>query len=405
MEKNIFPKLRIFSSDEIDKKFQSVLDLCNNETEYEKIIQIISKTFYNRLIPTLTFNENSPKLTVYRVTRPYDGLDPNNFKSFSYPPNPGLGRANLAGYPVFYCSFNPAAALREMKEVLYLNEHLFISEWQVTFKKPVIAYMLLINTITSMEEVFPKKLVDKQLEAMLNMLKKPTSNMTEGLKQYLIKIGDLFALPKSDHYKITSALAHEVLYTIKNQNANVSMLFYPAIESRHNGLNFAIHPDLVNSEMMQCLKVFKLKVTKVDGMKGLTTSINECGFVAEDQSIDWHRPFSKIEFIDYDNVIIHNHNNSVITGVEALNKQIINSAETIGSYLRRVYPNNILDILPQLCLDDFSNTDNVRRQETLGVEFPNGIIQIETEQGSTCVKRILIPVKWIDGYNQNAPIQ
>lgn len=394
---------RFFSKQEIDKKFNDVIQQCSNLESFEKVIAIINDIFYNRLLLMLFFDKNTPDLRVYRVSRIYEGFDPIFKKSFSYPPDPKLGRANLKSVPVLYCSFDPATALREMKSVLNSGETLYVSEWRIKFTQEVYAHTVLINSKTLTEKLSASELIKNQLDHANKLVQKAPEFVGEGLKQFLLRIGDLFTLPNEKFYNITSAYAHDALYEAKKKGGNISMLLYPSVVSGHDGINFAIHPDFLNSSMMELNKVFKLKVNEVND-NGINVSVSEKGIMNSDGIIDWKKPTITIKNIDYDKIGIYTHDKNMFSGAEALNMPINNSSRTVNDWIKGEL--NKVDLLSSLIQIPFN--DNVFEFNSAEREF-NLIFQIshgskietknlDPKNGCNCINYVQLPITYIDNY-------
>lgn len=392
----------IFSKEEIDKQFNSILEQCSTLSAYEEIIKTINTVFHNRIILMQNIEANSPDMHVYRVTREFKGFDSKAIKSFSYNPEQNLGRANLKGFPVFYCSLDPSTALKEMKSVLSLGEELYISEWHIKFTEPVYLHTVMINSTTEKKIIFASELIKKQLADVDKMLEKHTQELRQGLKQFLLRVGDLFTLKSEEHYKITSAYAHDALYGIKMKGGVNSMIMYPSVANGHKGINYAIHPDFVNSSMMELNQVFKLRVNNV-GDDDVNITISEKG-VNTEGVIDWKKPAIRIKEIEYDRIQIWTHDKNTFKGEDALNMPVNKSSISVKDLVKDGHKKGyILEFLKQRPFtDDIFEFNSVERKHSLLLPCDHGF-KVETNSknkvGCNCISHIQIPIIWIEEYS------
>ncbi len=391
-----------FSKEEIDKKFNAILEQCSSLTSNEEIIKIIDAVFYNRILLMINFNHESPNLYVYRVTKVYEGFNSSATDCFSYPPDPKLGRANLKSVPVFYCSFDQTTALREMKDALKEDETLYLSRWCINFSEEVYMHTVMLNSITENKKIFAADLIKNQLEQTDKMMSNSPEGARHGLKHLLLRIGDLFTLQNEEYYNITSAYAHDTLYGSRKKGANISMIMYPSVVSGHNGVNFAIHPDFVNSSMMHLDQIFKLKANKIND-DNINVSISEKGLIATDGTIEWKRPTISIKQIEFDKIQIWTHDKNTFKGEVALNMTINNSSKTVKDYIKEELSKvNLLDAVKEIPFtDDVFEFTSAERLYNLILELDHGC-KIETNsltnEGCNCIAFMQVPISWIDDY-------
>lgn len=391
-----------FSKEEIDQKFNSVLEQCASLDSYEEIIKTINDTFYNRMLLVMPLNEELSDFFVYRVSRVYEGFDPKLKSSFSYPPNPKRGRANLKDKPVFYCSFFQATALREMKEVLNTKETLYVSEWRVKLTKETFVHSILINSRTDDSTLITHQIMKNQLDIATKMVSGIPEAYSVGLKQLLIRIGDLFTLPGEENYKITSAYAHNALYELKEKGGVISMLMYPSVASNHNGINFAIHPDFVDSSLMELNKVLKLEATKVD-KDGIKISVSEKGVLNNQGNVEWKKPTIRIKEIEYHNVQIWTHDKNTFKGEEALNMFINNSLRQVKDHIKdELSKVDLIEGLKQIPFtDDVFEFTFAERKHLLLIKLNHGCKVNTTNQsksGCNCISHFQVPISWTEDF-------
>lgn len=217
------------------------------------------KLVYFPFETTFTRPYNIDRFPVYRGRLNIDLHQENIFlaRTFSYP-NPVFcssnGRANVAKFPVFYCSDNAGTAVAELRPKV--GDTVFLSEWvirchrsteQATMFPPTIetgnpwikiATNLRRGRVSFYEEHFGKEVTDR-------------------VDQIFSFFGDLF-LNEGPPYAVTSSLAFNFLY-----KRLVDYLIYPSFVTRAGSCNLAFHPNFVD-EFFQIDRVFNLYVDKTD---------------------------------------------------------------------------------------------------------------------------------------------
>jgi hypothetical protein len=398
---NSKPPYKFFSKEQVDQQFNLVLERCQGLTDYDQIRQTINKTFYNFPLLGEPFDQGDRSMYLYRVTPVYPNIDILHPRSFSYPPKEKttLGRANLAGCPVFYGALNPITALREMKNVLKPGETFYLSEWKIDFTQETVAHTLFNNTVTTSSKVLATKSAQHQMELVSQLLKDVPDSAKEGFKQLLIRLGDLFSLPGKENYNVTSAYAHEVLYESHERGLpwTVSMLIYPSVEVNHNGVNVAIHPRLVESDMMRLTQVIKLTVNSVDEGK-VQADISERAKPNELYQLDWRLPSYTIKSVDYDKCAIKTYNNTIYVGQQALDLRINNSHLTVRDYIKDTIDKYAMNAVSSMPFDkkifDFDSGEHTR---SIILKCKQGS-QINTDEGLNSIELMQVPVTWIDDY-------
>lgn len=398
------PPFQVFPKEDINKQFYDVIDSCKNLTSFEEIITRINKGFYNRLILSQVFSNKDPMLKVYRVTENYKDIDPTKISAFSYPPKTltKQGRANIAGNPVFYCALDINTAIREMKDRLNLKDKFYISEWFIDFKEDVFVHPLLYNSVTSDEsfdESFP---VDDMNSLFKGKMFEPlTIDGQESIKQQLLRLGDLFTLKseknEDNNYNITSAYAHDILNVSHTEGTNISLMMYPSVANNHKGVNLAIRPDFVDSQMMSLSKVFELTFNSISDTDPFNVSISRKG-ISDGLNVSWKEPSVKYTHISWDKVELQTYSNMGIRSFDALELRIRNTLLTVSDLLNGSieYSKYSMTIGGDKDLNPFEFTSR-EVSKLLYVKYTHGY-KVKTSKGYSCIKQITVPVKYIEGF-------
>lgn len=396
-------KYTILCKEDIDKALEKIISECKKDDTHETITKIIREAFYNRLI--LTQNcKGWDSINVYRITKVYPGFDPLLSESFSYPPNPKRGRANLEGFPVFYCSVNPKTALLEMKEVLTSGETYYVSEWKIDFLEDVLIQPLIYNSTTLEGSFEMSDIVKDQMEKVFSggFFGSLPDEQKENIKHLFLRLGDLFTLPGSENYHITSSYAHSLLYDMKKQPVlPLSILMYPSVTSEHKGINLAIHPDFVNSKMMSLNSVSKVKVLEIKE-EGVHVTVIEAGIRNDENTIDWFHPATtKFEWV-FDHLELYTDNGLIIEGQHALNLKINNSSDTIKDILYECL-DSIAEKLPTPDFGVGFNLFPIKRTQKevkLTQTFRKGNV-VETPEGLSNIEKITVDLRYIETLKPN----
>jgi hypothetical protein len=402
MSKNNIPQgFVFFSKDEIDQQYDRVVKDCHKVDSYVEAKELLHKGFYNKMFMAQKYGEEMGTTKVYRVTTEYPGFDPLKTSCFSYPPKPKRGRANIEGSPVFYCSFNPTISLLEMKDSLSPDQLYYVSEWEIVYKKVALCHPLLYNSTTNSHDFHTANLAKEMMDRFMSnkVLDELTAENKVSLKHLLTRLGDLFTLPTVDYYNITSAYAHNLLYELKEQGLDISMLMYPSVVSEHKGVNLAIHPTFVDS-MMSLKSVSRLRVTSYSE-DAVGCSIISVGLPVDDGTIEWYYPTVDPIEIAYDDIEVFTDNGLCIIGEEALTLQVNNTLTTVRDIFHEAFDNNkkliprpnLGTILSPLPLVD--KTNDIKFTQT----FRKGLV-IETKEGLCNIEKIDALVRYTDTHRK-----
>jgi len=391
---------KFFTKEEVDKQFDKAVSDCRNLTSYDDIIKKIDNAFYNRMFLTQVLKNTTPKFTIYRVTPIYPNIKINDVEAFSYNRECGLGRANLPKKPVFYCAFDAATAIREMKELLKDGDDFYLSVWEFNINKDIFAHSIVINTNTLTGSSFPSDIAKNLVDCFYNgkLFKNLPIKAVNGIKQLFVRLGDLFTLTDRDSYYITSAYAHNILYEAKKKGVDVSMIMYPSVITGHSSINLAIHPNFVDSGMIKLKHVMKLKV-KTKHSDKIDCSLTAIGFSKEKNKVLWKNPTKKGLEIAYDDIEINTENGYVFKGKVALGLSINNTTTTVLDIIDENI-DNIMQNLPFSVMqrDEISEVYTKEVFQTVYVDFNHGNMVL-TLDGWSCIIKIKIDLKYVECYN------
>lgn len=154
------------------------------------------------------------------------------------------GRANVPYHPVFYGSFNPNCAI---KEVRIENEEIVLSEWQ--WKKNT---NLKIKLFAKTDHNVPlNRYGIKNIEDYITGFEKARGHPIKENSLFSSMISntnhccDLFLI--ENDYFASAVLAFEELYRTRISTCeNVDAIIYPSIKM-HDDVNIAIHPEVVDN--------------------------------------------------------------------------------------------------------------------------------------------------------------
>jgi len=249
---------RINELDELPsfEKYKSNLQNLKNISHLENNLVEIEKYYFKNAIifpgNTAIYEKNDFKnFTPFRVrTNVGDHEDISNPLTFSMPPieNTPFGRGNIKGHPVFYCSHNPAVAIRESKMP---DESIgYCGKWKISkditsFKASVI----IPRSVRSENLLFG--LGQKIHSEMINQMGKSNEihiEHLEYLQQFLYEIFGEEPTP----YVLSSWISHKLLY-----ERNHDFIVYSSYESQGLGSNFVFSPTFANTLKLDSIMEFR----------------------------------------------------------------------------------------------------------------------------------------------------
>lgn len=391
-----------FPKDRVDQQIAEIIQACEGLYDYEAVKKIINKTLHNSTNFSLLFDNKTPTFYLYRITtgkfKDFNNRDHKHFSYYQDKSSAPRGRANIYGHPVFYAAFDPLTAMREMQHCFVSGEVIYVSEWKVTITKNILASLFLSTSQTNKSSVLATALVNSQRDYAKKMMSKLPEPYLEMLHHACMRVGDLFTLEGDQHYNITSALAHDTLYDAKSQNINISMLLYPSVARGQEGINFALHPDFVDSSMIQINSIYKLRIRDTLGVDA-KFDVLERAIIDEGLNIYWKKPAVTIKSVDYDSAVIWTVNNTSFSGTTAIKMSINKSTWLVGDYLKREVDKHLLKGLANTDMGYeegiFSKPKEIRMEVLM--ESVLGC-KVETDNGSSDIKYMKVPFTYEHNY-------
>ena len=391
----------VFDADTIREQFDRIRKELTEDMSSEEINKQFHKILVNRIFPSLTYDKTSPNMIVYRVTKFFDGFDETMRSSYSYPPNPSVGRANLVEKPVLYTSLDPVSAVTEMKNSIAFGEKFYISKWEICFNKDVIAHWLIINSTTISSKEVIGEISNEQRNKLGSIVQKIPKKFQEGFLLSIEELGNLYSAPGNKLYHITSAYSHHLLYNARDKNVFIDMLVYPSVENSQTSINLAIHPNLVDGDQMQLKEVYEVSILentlKTEENGHVKLDIHKRGVFRDGTLTKWEVPTFDITGIDFESLELKTYNKSLLKGEEASLKIINNGQSTVKDWLTQSINSEQIrsKAFKVVKLEDFNfpleNTvfvQDIEMHTTL-----NHGNEIETPNGRSCIQEVRLPFK------------
>jgi hypothetical protein len=239
------------------------------------------------------FNEkNIPNLALYRV-RPAKNISKDEnlelLQTYSYPPAKYSenGRANIKGYPVFYCADDIIAAIKESR--MSINEIGYVSIWKLRLRRK-------LSFSTYMPEILPIENTWSDSAKYYNSL----------FLFYLMSIPLEFREHKKAHqkllvekfisenkpYSLTSMICHTDLY----KTGDVDFVVYPSVQTLQNYCNYAFHPNVASNNLV-IDRVIRFKIMSFENGKPIV-KFGEVGNRKNDR-INWGH-YENIELNEFE---------------------------------------------------------------------------------------------------------
>lgn len=403
-------EFQIFPKEIIEEQFKTILQICTPELDHKEIMKRIDKTLVNRILTVTTHSTEDEPITLWRITKPsFDDFEEEKKHNYINPPAKNKNgkkcskqRANIEGYPVMYTSIDPLTTVTEMKGSLGLKNNFFISRWKLEFKRPVVLHELVLNSQTTTEGSILNEYTKNQKIFLDKLVENIPDNLKEGHNHAIQKLGDLFTVPTEEIYYITSAYAHDVLYSSREQGAYIDGITYPSVENKHSSLNIAWHPDIINSECLILEEVFECRIEEnnlQDEKQNVSITIFKRGIFNNDGGFShWEKPVFSITDISWSEMQLKTYDGFVLKGREAEEIELSNNGINVKKLLEEfLFCEEIQSIL-----SDYS--DSKPREEMLSTKplnFEEHIIlpldhgyQIATPNGVQCIELLTVPVKW-----------
>jgi hypothetical protein len=209
--------------------------------------------------------------------------DINLFAEHSYPPSnlSQLNRCNFRRFPVFYGSDHAMTALAEVvKDRDFKDKRYCISRWKLhATSEDILVQPYLFGDL---HEDNPFRTLQQILNAKVDeIFQSLTPSQREGIRLYMKFMAELFV---QDNYGVSASFAHRRLYA--PHNLRTELLIYPSIQSLYRGVNFAIHPNLVDAKIYP-LRFYIVNVEDFDKSSGaINVSFSSYG-VLERSHVIW----------------------------------------------------------------------------------------------------------------------
>lgn len=191
------------------------------------------------------------------------------------------GRANPAGFPVFYRSDNAETAIAEMKP--QVGDILFHSEWAVrAYRETSRTIFFPMETSTS----------NQWHQIAANYYSTIISGYGDIVGEQFVRNALLLVnwiasafVHESPPYYVSSAIASKMLSN--KWNRDVDYIVYPSFETKFIGANLAFHPNFA-LQNMYLMKVLKLKVHE-SNEKGVQVEHLSTGYPVYN-AMQWMQP-------------------------------------------------------------------------------------------------------------------
>lgn len=390
-----------FTKEEIDQQFIHLKGRCTPDLHHTELMGVFHNCLVNRFVSRDTRSWAEPTV-LWRISRNnFRDFDPKQKKYLSFPPREicNRQRANIHRCPVLYTSYHYMTAIEEMKGSIGVGEKFYISRWELNYSKPVTIHQLMVNNQTGQEgHAFydPTRVYREKLSSIISEFNDLTEAQKEGGVYAVEKLGDLFASPTDEFYHITSAYAHQILYSF---NGLIGGILYPSVVSKHGGGNMALSTSLVESKQVQLKEVFEVCVNE-DNLNhtepNIVLEVLRRGVFHDNDSFqNWdylHYQFTELEV---DNVRVVTYNKAVFHGKEALEKIVYPQRITIDQLIDQYigdpeFQDSVFSRQPKT---DILNTDKDILNHTEVICPPLKYL-IGTPNGDSCIAYIHIPVTW-----------
>lgn len=233
-------------------------------TDYEEYFHTKFIKHFNQRMIYLSIPLDDLNYKFYRV-RPLDEIkDRTSVREYSYPPREHCkkNRANLPGYPVFYCSPNPGIALIETIRNNYIRSRdktFCLTLWTIrNSRKYIISPFIHDVRHDGYKQLSESMLNKKLLEALKDS---PYNNDTESFRAIMKYLSNSFVSDDENSYSISSFIGHSHIYM--PHQAKTDLFLYPSVQSSMKAINIAINPNTVDENLVMKYLLI-LQVTELD---------------------------------------------------------------------------------------------------------------------------------------------
>ncbi len=396
--KNSF-EFNLLTKEELDKRFEKIKRESTVDKTPLEISKIIKKHTINRLIFGHTIDLNN-QLELFRVTIPFEGFDCLKTSSFSYPPEnlSKIGRANIKGFPVLYCSESQKTAVKEMKDILKIGDEFYVSCWKLDPKNKLFLHNLMHNNTVLKENGLRRYLADS-MKLKVNELSEGLKSLPDSYRDSITymnqKFGDLFSLSGNEYYHLTSVYAHEILYNLSSVISQKPIIMFPSQANIGEGINFAFPPDLVKQEHIVPVWVLKVKYINNNNNGNIQVAISDRGII-NGNNVLWKKVKYRIKKINFESLVIRTYNNCMLKGKEAAETTLLNSYIKVAQLCEFEVTKYIKE-KDNVVYSDLVEIEVIHKNKIISIEMEHGK-EIITKNGVSCIKNIKVEVSWDTGF-------
>lgn len=262
--------LALSKLDDLEDRLKKVMAHDWAEKSPEIIWKVLSRYLkYLPLQATLALPHDIDQIKVYRCRL---NIDEDNerldlWSTYSTPPPHfciANGRANVRGFPVFYCSDHPTSAIAEMRpkrgDIIYHTEWL-IRSFRATSR--TIIFDKNIPEANPWREIALNK-ISVEYNGYLQIVGKEKAQKVSQLLSFLAELFVTEAPP----YPVSSAIAHKMIFG----QLGIDYILYPSFQTNSAASNMAFHPNFAASNMI----LNKILVLEVDEAKQEGVIVKHC---------------------------------------------------------------------------------------------------------------------------------
>jgi len=280
------------TTQEYDKLFDEIYKLDSNLSANEINEFIRSKLSLIISIAKILEYKNVENFTFYRIRLQKENeplIDESSVASFNYPPITELikrGRANLEKEQVFYACGDSHTPFHELAKHIDLGKTIvYLSKWGV---KPIPSNIHMHSLFFGVDESRNNSyasLMAKGVSAEFDkMCKSLPTNLQSIFLYYQKKYTELFTSSGNEFYHISSAIAHQTFYDMKNEHFDTPIIMYPAVAKNKDSVNFAIRKDFADN-FLYLKEVDKMVVTEISETQNTYTPISRG--IPNGNNINW----------------------------------------------------------------------------------------------------------------------
>lgn len=246
-----------------NEKWPIIEDFASLDEFKEYFHQKFSEHFNNKMI-YLSLPLGDLNYKFYRV-RPLEEIkDVTSVREYSYPPveHCQKNRANLPGYPVFYCSPNPGIALIETIRNNHrenIDKAYCLTLWTIRNSRKYIISPFIHDVQQDGYKQLSERILDEKLREALK--DSPFKDNIESFRAIMKYLSSSFVSDDEKNYSISSFIGHSHIYM--PHQAKTDLFLYPSIQSSLKAINIAINPSTVDESLVMKYLLI-LKVTEMD---------------------------------------------------------------------------------------------------------------------------------------------